>query len=44
MVVARENESESLRAARLSADVERVVVAREIENESLSEVRLAADV
>ena len=45
MIVARDNESESLREARLAADaVERVIVARENESESLREARLAADV
>ena len=44
MIVARENESESLREARLAADVEIVIVACERESESLREARLAADV
>ena len=35
MIVARENESESLHEARLAADVQRVIVARENESESL---------
>ena len=44
MIVARENESESLREARLAADLKIVIVAREIESESSREARLAADV
>ena len=46
MIVARENESESLREARLVADVERVIFAHENERESYSlrEARLVADV
>ena len=32
MIVARENESESLREARLTTDVERVIVGRESES------------
>ena len=44
MIVARENESETLRQARLAADIERVIVARKNENESLLEARLAANV
>ena len=44
VIFARENESESLREARLAADVERVIVAHESESESLREARLAADV
>ena len=43
MILARENESKSLREARLSADVERLIVARENESESLRKARLAAD-
>ena len=43
MIVARDNESESLREARLAADVNRVIFARENESESLREA-LAADV
>ena len=42
--VAREIESESLREARLAADVNRAIVARENESESLREAILAADV
>ena len=42
--VRTENESESLREARLAADVERVIVARGSESESMREARLAADV
>ena len=44
MIVARENESETLREARLAADIERVIVARKNESESLLEARLVADV
>ena len=44
MIVARDNGSESLREARLAADVNIVIVARENESESLREARLAADV
>ena len=44
MIVARKNESESLREARLVADVKRVIVAHEIKSESLREARLADDV
>ena len=43
MIVARENESESLHEARLAADVERVIFARESESKSLHEARLVAD-
>ena len=42
MIVARENERESLREERLAAGVKRVIVARE--SEPLREARLAADV
>ena len=44
VIVARENESESLREARFAADVERLIVACGNESESLREARLAADV
>ena len=44
MIVARDNESESLREARLAANVNRVIIARENESESLREAILAADV
>ena len=40
----RENESESLREARLAADIERVIVDRENDCDSLRKARLAADV
>ena len=42
--VRTENESKSLREARLAADVERVIVSRDNESESLRDARLAADV
>ena len=44
VIVAHDNESESLREARLSADANRVIVSRENESESLREAILAADV
>ena len=44
MIVAHENINESLREARLAADVERVIVAHENESESLCEARLATGV
>ena len=43
VIVAHENECESLREERLAADVERVIVARENESESLLEARLATN-
>ena len=43
-IVARDNKTESLREARLAADVEWVFVAYENESESLREAILAADV
>ena len=42
VIVARKNESQSLRKARLAADEERVIVARENNSGSLREARLAA--
>ena len=44
MIVALKNKSESLREARLAADVKRVIVALETESESLRDARLAVDV
>ena len=44
VIVAHEDESESLREVRLATDVERVIVARENESESLREAMLAVDV
>ena len=44
MIVARDNESESLLESRLAADVNRVIVARDNESESLREAISADDV
>ena len=44
VIVFRKIESESLRKARLAADVERVIVTRENERESLREAILPANV
>ena len=43
MIVARENESESMREARLAAGVERVIFAYKNESESFREAILAAN-
>ena len=44
MIVAHDNGSESLREAKLAADVNIIIIARENESESLREAILAAHV